>query len=235
MNATGRAAIAKSYNHPPSPSNPFARAVAERLRGVLHAPQEPNRSSCPLLNLPLELREMIYELALCNPGDITFITASGYSRGSGLLSTCTQIRQEATQIFYAYNSFKILVGDCDATPMVRWYESLEEIPYLSDKVRDNVDMKAYLRWEPNWENLMKWCQVAHEGKKKVHVLMAQSLKKSGSSPVDAGLFLVAGMFKTLAVMLGQEWEVVERVLEVQRTALVANDKRWKVEEEEEKQ
>ncbi|KAK5112303.1 hypothetical protein LTR85_011575 [Meristemomyces frigidus] len=58
----------------------------------------------PLLKIPPELRNIIYDLVLTSDKPIdTQDTAA--ARVSALLATCTQIRREAAPIFYGQNTF----------------------------------------------------------------------------------------------------------------------------------
>ena len=63
----------------------------------------PSAQDSPLLNLSAELRNQIYTLVLVED---TAIHAHGGSLGRpGLLRTCKQIEAEASQVFFAYNTF----------------------------------------------------------------------------------------------------------------------------------
>lgn len=63
----------------------------------------------PLSRLPAELRNRIYELALLQDDSIT-ISLNGKRRWRppAHLSTCNQIRAEASSIYYAGNTFTVL-------------------------------------------------------------------------------------------------------------------------------
>jgi translation elongation factor EF-G len=62
----------------------------------------------PLLELPPELRNTIYHLVLTsNNGEYVEITLKVVKKQTALLRVCSQIRNEATQIFYATNTFLI--------------------------------------------------------------------------------------------------------------------------------
>lgn len=62
----------------------------------------------PLLELPAELRNTIYCLVLASDnGEYVEITLKATKWQTALLRVCSQIRNEATQIFYATNTFLI--------------------------------------------------------------------------------------------------------------------------------
>lgn len=62
----------------------------------------------PLLDLPAELRNIVYHLVLSSEkGEGTEITLSTIKSQTTLLRVCSQIRVEATPIFYGTNTFLI--------------------------------------------------------------------------------------------------------------------------------
>lgn len=60
----------------------------------------------PLISLPAELRNEIYDLALTHSDGPIDVTSDEKPNEPALLATCVQIRTEATPIFYANNSFR---------------------------------------------------------------------------------------------------------------------------------
>lgn len=65
---------------------------------------------CRVFEIAPELRNNIYSLVLASPHDI-LIPASGRLATPALLNVCQQVRQEATQLYYAENTFKVVVRD----------------------------------------------------------------------------------------------------------------------------
>ncbi|KAF2769771.1 hypothetical protein EJ03DRAFT_374270 [Teratosphaeria nubilosa] len=65
-------------------------------------------ASCPLLNLPPELRNTIYELALLSAQPIE-IPSNGRLSAPPLIQVCRQTRSEATAIYYGQNAFRCIV------------------------------------------------------------------------------------------------------------------------------
>lgn len=60
-----------------------------------------------LSKLPAELRNRVYELVLVHPNEIAVNSRKRLRDHKALLQTCKQIREEASKIFYALNSFRI--------------------------------------------------------------------------------------------------------------------------------
>lgn len=68
----------------------------------------------PLLDLPPELRTMIYEFTLLEEKNIEIGNAASHPpvqqtwRAPSLLQTCRQVRNEASAIYYSRNIFNML-------------------------------------------------------------------------------------------------------------------------------
>ncbi|KAI5368062.1 hypothetical protein Slin15195_G031960 [Septoria linicola] len=89
------------------------------------------QQSCRFLELPAELRIVIYELVLLQDDsvDITATMEGSHFRDPPLLRTCCQISLEATPIYYSHNTFSCLqfhLPDDDVENFVglQWLESL---------------------------------------------------------------------------------------------------------------
>lgn len=88
---------------------------------------------CLLLDLPPELRILIYEQILIIPGDIC-VTSLGYPFWTAppLLQTCQQIRGEASPLYFATNIFQIctaFTGPSDPSGVqiiISWLEIISE-------------------------------------------------------------------------------------------------------------
>ena len=84
-------------------------------------PPSKRSTSSPLLNLPAELRNTVYRLALTTDDAIT-INRDTFSQRIALLQTCRTIRDEATSIFYAESIFHLpLDGEQNAASLA-WLE-----------------------------------------------------------------------------------------------------------------
>ena len=91
----------------------------------IRASQQP----CPLLDkTPPELRNSIYRLVLTTDGDVIIGSKSARHRAA-VLDTCSQIRKEASGIFFAENTFRVLFSDKRSLPPAQ-INSREEKPEL---------------------------------------------------------------------------------------------------------
>ena len=91
-----------------------------------------------LRTIPREIRDLIYQFALTESGDILVTptsrheaqrVAAGQSipNKPALLSVCHQVRHEATEVYYAVNTFRAIISDDDTykAPFV-WISQLSD-------------------------------------------------------------------------------------------------------------
>lgn len=94
------------------------------LAQQVHDPKRPDNMhpKSRLLNLPAELRNTIHNLVLVDPR--AFIIGdtieSPTPTVASLLATCTQIREEASPLYYALNSLRFLVSDAQPNTPTKW-------------------------------------------------------------------------------------------------------------------
>lgn len=81
-------------------------------------------NSLCLLDLPAELRNDIYRLAMVTDTRIELVDNSIRQKHTTLLQTCRQIRAEATAMFYAENRFKLTTTASNLPQILGWAESL---------------------------------------------------------------------------------------------------------------
>jgi hypothetical protein len=77
----------------------------------IHDPRKKDEGTFRVLDLPKELREMVYELVVVNPN--AFVFPSGRRTGvqqPDLAMTCREIRNEVLPVFYKNNTFTIEIG-----------------------------------------------------------------------------------------------------------------------------
>lgn len=84
--------------------------------------QTSSQQTSALLNLPPELRNRIYSLALTSPSKIT-PAKTGHLKHPALLQTCTQIRTEATQMWFARNAFQLPLNPSNLANLHSFLES----------------------------------------------------------------------------------------------------------------
>ena len=103
-------------------SNPFVSTLIN-LHDFVEAPS--------LLNLLVELRNHIYSLVLSEPNEI-IIPPFGACTKPALLRVCNQIRQEATQLYYAHNDFRAIITDEEIDGALQWLA--EEDPKMKRRL-----------------------------------------------------------------------------------------------------
>lgn len=74
---------------------------------------------CPFLDLPAELRNTIYTLAPSHSNE-TFVEAALLVPKLALLQTRSQIRNEASGIFYSSNAFRITPSPRNLAFFTKW-------------------------------------------------------------------------------------------------------------------
>lgn len=120
---------------------------------------------CLLLLLPPELRERIFEYALCNLGrhhntvDLNNPLYEAYLE-PGLLSTCRRIRHEALAIFYMGNKFIFWVTDCDARSLIAFENRCKKLG-LHRHMSLHVAVHC---WQgTRYDRLREWCMHVQGG------------------------------------------------------------------------
>jgi hypothetical protein len=115
------------------------------------------KESRGFLDLPPELRNKIYQLALKErTGRIAVDTTW---KPPALLATCKQIRSESRCMAYVVNSFGLAVRDCDHSVRMAFKAHLQSLP---DELRNQVTCYTTLAGS-NWNNLVVWCRHVWNG------------------------------------------------------------------------
>lgn len=186
---------------------------------IIAAYKANENSTSPLLNLPGELRNMIYRYALLDENPIP-VTMQGYDRSS-LLGTCRRIRRETFNLFYEESSFLVRTVDYNSDNLYAWKTLL----------RSGIVCPMSLRWgatrsnrTPNWANVVIWARRCHEDRWMHPMRGPQALKAAGSR--DKTKFALGSIFQMVAAMRNQPWPLVERTLVQMRPMLEAIDARW---------
>lgn len=160
-----------------------------------------------LLQLPPELRNMIWEYAVVDSRIIT-IDTNGLQEPS-LLTTSKEIRQEAVTIFYSENRFELVSNDYDPTNFLKW----ERIVIAAIKRGDIPGFDtgrataAVTSLDPNWTNLLTWMEMPHNGRTALHVCEPGLLEH-----YQLDIVVVGGMFVTVKKMQSQAWDVVSKLI-----------------------
>jgi hypothetical protein len=150
---------------------------------------------CPLLDLPAELRNRIYDLVLTERFWANIRVHDHRFVGPALLQTCRQIRQDASQIFYV-QSFDLIVDNTDFGPQLKHW--------IWTKV-DSERRMLYHVGDCTWEKLAVWFKMCQEGTIDVPGVMSQDYPSMGKT--------IHRAFQIATAMRGSSWEVTEQVLE----------------------
>lgn len=82
-----------------------------------------NDQQSPLLDLPPELRNIIYEFALQWAAAIR-VPGISHQAATSLLSTCRQIRTEASPLYYKLNRFRTSIAAHGGSSVLVWLQIL---------------------------------------------------------------------------------------------------------------
>jgi hypothetical protein len=165
----------------------------------------------PLLELPPELRNRIYEYALHETAGIQLVSSLKLLL---LLETCRRVRNEARSLWFHTNIFHLNVVDCDATLA----DTFNAINRNGTQLCVNMHF-SFHRHQPNWHNLIAWCHRSYKSR------LAFGLRNEDASPpmtvVQSAHEIVAA-----AIDEGASWAMCERQLEASRKVAWKLDARW---------
>lgn len=176
----------------------------------------PPSSISPILRLPAELRNAIYKLSLANSTSIRIPAAGPVPPEPGLLSTCSQIRNEALEFYYKTNHFSFEICDLNADMLLQFSARSE--------LHHNATRKA--RWSgiPKWTNLKEWLLVAFAGD-----IAGDPARNRDNVPVPKYVHSTIMCFEVMRRLKrrGMDWEQVEEVLEDMYVGIRAVDDTWR--------
>lgn len=165
------------------------------------------QNSFSFLDLPAELRNVIYELCLLEPNRIT-ITAE--LKQPALLMTCRQIRSETKLMWFWRNTYQYTVVDCDSR-LVYAFHTLYGGP-LPNKVRVNI----YATGQNNWTALMEWCKFIFAHRR--HCFRRPTLTQ-GREVIRAATVLTSQSGAAT-------WKDCKRDLQLLRLLAISADRAW---------
>lgn len=172
-------------------------------------PPEPER--CAFLSLPPEMRNRIYRFALVETGDISIPATGSLPAEPGFLSTCTQIRGEASGIYYKQNNFVFTVHNHNAEQFIEWCRS--------SKRRLRAKQSFCINKSTNWPNLVHWLECYYHG----HCPGAEPLKDRSLNPVVP---YMCSVVEQLRVQSSLSWLQVEAILQNVRMGLGTQEAEW---------
>lgn len=193
------------------------------------APDPTDEPFCLLLDLPPEIRTMIWDYALTSP---TAIKITDKLKSPALVQVNRQIRSETRKLALTNNRYQIEIVACDARLFAKFFQHWHRVvnsdwaaAALSSNEKKKIEKKKEkklslpirigLVGDCHWGNLVRWCRLVSRG-------------KCGSLRVGAagrGRSLIVEAATGLAANAGS-WGEVERGLEFWRPVAGLDDGRW---------
>lgn len=170
------------------------------------------RSISRLLSLPPELRDRIYRAVLVEG----VINIDSNSKPSTLLQCCSQILEEATEIYYYDNKFQFHIQDNDATVYIRWC--------AVDACRGACEVSCQITPSTNWLNLVVWLKAVYH-----HQCCGLSARPSGGEFAGGNVEVLSHIFSMMKHLRDApfvSWQLAESILQDAHNALTASDPDW---------
>ena len=174
-------------------------------------------STCTLLELPPELRTIIYEYALLEP-DLIRVSRSNLVVPPSLLATCRQVRSEAIKIYHSENKFSINAPDCDVDLYIKWHNHFSQ--YWAKQASWALGIN--LSGRASWTGLMKWLEWAFKRNSCAQFTPASLQKSDGVRRVTISAHRICARAK----QAGRLWEDVKEDLDDFHAALAAANADW---------
>jgi hypothetical protein len=178
--------------------------------------------------LPAELRLKIYQYALYPEDKDGFydVTRTNGIPEPPLLFTSKAIRNEAIEIFYRKNRFKLI--------MPSWDPAAEVLIMRKEKMLANgeiTERRQYIEHGDGrlWKNLLEWLRRYHAGE--AHSMAVRAVKAYEDEDVGQTRPELDGftrsMFELVAALSGSPWEEIEPMIKGLRHGLNAIDVDWR--------
>ena len=179
-------------------------------------------AASPLLRLPPELRNKIYQLVIVKHESIHIDKTTFNNHQPSLLRTCCAIRNEAVKIFYAESQFSITVEDWDASLLQRLDELLK-----THGVQYSSDCALNTHGDPSWRNLLQWLEhyYADGGSSLRQPVMGEDMQYP-TEVAKMEVKIIGAAFSIVKKCRGMPWKDVLRLVETQHIILEYVDKRW---------
>jgi hypothetical protein len=176
----------------------------------------PNDHS-PLLELPAELRNLIYEYAVTEPRRVC--VDDGVPEPP-LALFCKQIRHESLPLFYTNNDF--CVHNYDYNSAV-YKKATQKSRDLYRQLAVELDPKNCVMRQPHWSNLKGWLE-GYYNRSIDRKYLAPSEAVGKTPRLEA--MVIGAMFKFVHDMGSLPWERLQDQLEEQQLILAKIDERW---------
>ncbi|PPJ57822.1 hypothetical protein CBER1_00176 [Cercospora berteroae] len=161
------------------------------------------QDASPLFGLPGELRNRIYRLVLLEQNAIQVVD-TGYAR-PGLLTTCQQIANESTVLYYEENKFDVRAWDYNPHSLYNFERGINALAERGHSMKPKMRL-AVMPSSTNWKNVMK---------------------VSPQTPDITGFTTIRVMFSTVKAFKGRaSWNTVEEVLKAHRKILISLKPAW---------
>lgn len=169
------------------------------------------KQTSALLSLPAELRNCVYRYVLV-AGSRLIVDTPEAVRQPALLRTCSQIRKEALNLYYADNSFEIVMHDCDSDILHAFCKA--------SLTRESIKATITDTGRINWANLLVWLQRIHAGSAASVLGARPSRARNGTNEVFAATLEIAYQLHDLP------WKRVLPLVEMQRADLARLEPQW---------
>lgn len=209
--------------HPDTKSHP---TVHEAQAPVCKTASVQSESHPPLLELPPELRNRIYEYTICSTTNITIAKSSGFPEPA-LLLTSKAIRKEAIGIFYTINDFNLAGISYDpSTCLLLHRKGLALWQTYKIDLTEN-EFCLVRSGAVSWKNLKGWLRLRYDGHDE---MVLRTPPAATVERADAEIKVTGAMVHMADRMKASPWEEVERTLEMLRAGLVSMDAAWSLDQ-----
>jgi hypothetical protein len=169
----------------------------------------------PLLDLPPEIRTMIWDFTLTSP---TAIKITDQLKQPALAQVNRQIRSETRKLALLSNRYQIEIVACDARLFAKFFQLWHDIVNSDKDAKTktlHLPILIGLVGDYHWLNLVGWCRLVHRGK--CGALRIGAAARGRSKIVEAA---------TALAMEADSWEEVKRGLQIWRSVAGLDDKQW---------
>ncbi|KAH9842125.1 hypothetical protein Tdes44962_MAKER07677 [Teratosphaeria destructans] len=216
--AAKKAIVKKRSRHTATIDVPQECNKSRAREDLQRAKTNANSSNSPLLRLPAELREAIFEYAVAEDNDIAIYEDLGPPEW---LMAAKQVRHEALHLWYTVNKFEIVVSDLDGSVTCAWARHINNLD-LGDLAHRPAPPTTLLLESYNWTNIVRWANVIWKADSSI---LPDPLDEP--TPTQAALYTALWLAWDYSAL---SWEECEAALDRFRYSLAAQDGRWKASE-----